>query len=70
MSEFGKNFDRAQLHYDNMEPPEDEGGDCEFEGHRRSSGIPLNDEGRATCRDCGALYFEYEEKKRMRKMRE
>lgn len=70
MSEFGKNYDRAASHYDNMEPPDEDSGDCEFESHRRSLGIPLDDEGRETCRDCGVLYFEHEETKRMRKMRE
>ena len=64
MSQFGKKFDRAQIHHDNLKPPEPLDGDCEYTGHTRSIGIPLTDDGKATCRECQELFDEAEDRKR------
>lgn len=61
---FGKAFDTCQRRLDSQSPPEELSVDCEYLGHTRSTGIPLDDDGKATCRECGEKFDEDEDRNR------
>ena len=55
MSEFGRSFDRAQAHYEAMEPEDDH--DCEEDGHqwRLLPGEAADGTRFKKCRECGLV---------------
>ncbi len=61
---------QCQVACDYQAAPSEDPWLCDVCGHCKSSGIPLDDSGRATCLECAEVYFEHEEKERLRRILE